>query len=148
MLPSSLLKLYCGYILVYTGHCMINRTWGLKQLWLHENGHTWFHLQGHRWAIRLRPLGHDALMTIGGLMSYRIMGYKFIKPLRDNTCQIDYGYMCIWTDCQTKSTFLISMKILASIISVYRTSHGLSNHNLFHTHIIVCPFVFIVSGYC
>ena len=42
-----------------------------------------------------RPLGHHALMTICGLMSDRIVGYKLIKPLRDNTCQIDYGYMCI-----------------------------------------------------
>ena len=31
-------------------------------------------------------------------MSYRIMGYRLITPLRDNTCQIDYGYMCIRTD--------------------------------------------------
>ena len=37
------------------------------------------------------------------------MGYKLIKPLRDNTGQIDYGYMCIGTDCETKSTFLIPM---------------------------------------
>ena len=44
---------------------------------------------------RFRPLGHDALMMISGLISCRIMGYKLIKPLRDNTCQIDYGYMCI-----------------------------------------------------
>ena len=42
---------------------------------------------------RLRPLGHEGL--ISDLMSYRIMGYKLIKPLRHNTCQIDYGYMCI-----------------------------------------------------
>ena len=33
------------------------------------------------------------------------MGYKFLKPLRDKTCQIDYGHMCIGTDCETKSTF-------------------------------------------
>ena len=42
-----------------------------------------------------RPLGKDALMMISGLISYRIMGYKLIKPLHDNTCQIDYGHMCI-----------------------------------------------------
>ena len=34
---------------------------------------------------------------------------KIDKPLRHNTCQTDYGYMCIWTDCQTKSTLFISM---------------------------------------
>ena len=45
---------------------------------------------------RLRPLGHEGLMVISGLMSNRIMGYKFKKKLlRDNTCQLDYGYMCI-----------------------------------------------------
>ena len=44
---------------------------------------------------RFRPLGHDGLMIFSGLMSYRIMGYKLIKQVRDNTCQIDYGYMCI-----------------------------------------------------
>ena len=44
---------------------------------------------------RLRPLGHGALMMISGLMPYRIKGFKSIKPLRDNTCQIDNGYMCI-----------------------------------------------------
>ena len=34
-------------------------------------------------------------MMISDLISYRIMGYKLIKPLLDNTCQIDNGYMCI-----------------------------------------------------
>ena len=72
---------------------------------------------------RLRPLGHDAFMRISGLMSHRVMGFELIKPLRDNTCQIDYGYICICTECQTKLTFLISMLILASIITVYRTFH-------------------------
>ena len=44
---------------------------------------------------RFRPLGHGALMMISSLISYRIMGYKLIKPLRDNRCQVDFGYMCI-----------------------------------------------------
>ena len=49
---------------------------------------------------RLRPLGHEGLMVISGLMSYRIMGYKFLKELlRDNTCQLEYGNMCICTEC-------------------------------------------------
>ena len=30
---------------------------------------------------RLRPLGHEGLMVISGLMSYRIMGYKFKKTV-------------------------------------------------------------------
>ena len=34
---------------------------------------------------------------------------KLTKLLCDNICPTDYGYMCIWTDSQTKSTFLISM---------------------------------------
>ena len=29
---------------------------------------------------RFRPLGHDGLTVICGLMSYRIVGYKLIKP--------------------------------------------------------------------
>ena len=51
--------------------------------------------------------------------------------------------MCIWTDCLTKSTLLISMNILASIITVYRTLQWLLNHNQFHTCIVTCPYVFI-----
>ena len=60
---------------------------------------------------RLRPLGHEGLMVISGLMSNRIMGYNLKKLLRDNTCQLDYhyGYMCIWTECQTKLSILISL---------------------------------------
>ena len=44
------LKLYCGYN--YTKSCMINRIWGLKQLWLQVNDHAWFHLQWLRWPVR------------------------------------------------------------------------------------------------
>ena len=67
------------------------------------------HASPRQESQRLRPSGHEGLMVISGLMSYRIMGYKSIKPLRNNTCQIDYGYMCIRTECQTKLSFLISM---------------------------------------
>ena len=43
-----------------------------------------------------RSAGHEGLMVISGLMSYRIMGYNLKKKLlRDNTCQLDDGYMCI-----------------------------------------------------
>ena len=130
------LKLYCGY--KYTRPCMINNIWGLKQLWLQINGlasffyrYCWavrnregakneneniylqwdsnpLHVTPRQVNQRFRPPRHDALMKICGWMSYRIVGYKFIKPFRDNTCQIDCGYMCIWTECQTNSTFLIS----------------------------------------
>ena len=60
------------------------------------------------WQVnqRSRPLGHNDLTMICDLMSYRIVEYKWTKPLRDNKCQIDYGDMCIWTYCQIKSTFL------------------------------------------
>ena len=45
---------------------------------------------------KVTALSHEGLMVISGLMSYRINGYKFKKKLlRDNTCQLDYGYMCI-----------------------------------------------------
>ena len=43
------LKLYCRY--EYTNPCMINRIWGLKQLWLQVNGNAWFHLQLLRWTV-------------------------------------------------------------------------------------------------
>ena len=66
---------------------------------------------------RFRPLGHGALMMICGLQDSGIQINK-LKPFCDNTCQIDYGYKCIWTDCQTKSTFLISMSILTGIITL------------------------------
>ena len=92
---------------------------------------------------RSRPLGHGGLTMNNVLMSYRIMWYKLIKLLRGNTCQMDYGYMCIGTDYETKSTFLIPAKVLASIITVSRTLHWLSNHNRFHICIVACPFVFI-----
>ena len=44
------LKLYCRY--EYTKPCMINRIWGLKQLWLHVNGHAWFHSKRLRWPFQ------------------------------------------------------------------------------------------------
>ena len=44
---------------------------------------------------RLRPLGHEGLRVFSDLLSYRIIGYNLKKMLRDNTCQLDYGYMCI-----------------------------------------------------
>ena len=54
------------------------------------------HASPRQESQRPRPLGHAGLMVISGLMSYRIMGYKLKKKLlRDNTCQLDYGYMCI-----------------------------------------------------
>ena len=97
---------------------------------------------------RFRPLGHDGLTTMCGLLSYRIMGYTLIKPLRDKKCQIDNSYMCTETDCDTKSTFLIPMLFLASMITVYRTLYWISNHNWVHTcHIVTCQFFFIKLRY-
>ena len=58
---------------------------------------------------RIRPLDHGALMTICGLMSYRIVGYKLIKYITwQHVSNWFWLHVCIWTDCQTKSTFLIS----------------------------------------
>ena len=37
------------------------------------------HASPRQESQRLRPLGHDGLMVISGLMSYRITGYKFKK---------------------------------------------------------------------
>ena len=39
---------------------------------------------------RFRPLGHNALMTISGLMSYRIVGYKLIKRKREGDLTQSY----------------------------------------------------------
>ena len=61
-------------------------------------------IQPHTTPVRDRKfsaLDRSGLMLIGGLISYRITGYKLIKLLRDNTCQIDYGFMCMGTECQT-----------------------------------------------
>ena len=90
---------------------------------------------------RFRPFGDVGLTMICALMSCRIMGYKLIKPLCHNTCQIDYGYMCIGNDCETKFKFIIQMLILASATTAYRTLHWLSKHNQFITCIVKCPFV-------
>ena len=59
------LKLYCGYL--YTRPCMINRIWGLKQLWLQVNGHAWFHLHGIPWAVPNR-------------LELKIPKWKYVSP--------------------------------------------------------------------
>ena len=62
----------------------------------HQRDSNQHHASPRQESQRLRSLGHEGLMVISGLMSYRIMGYKLKKKLlRDNTCQYDYGYMCI-----------------------------------------------------
>ena len=134
------LMLYCGY--KYTHPCMINRIWGLKQLWLQMNGHAWFYLQGsvdlfgmgrerkiqneniclqrdsnplhaspRKKSQRLRPLGHEGLIVIGGLMSYRILGFKLKKTVTWQTHVKLIMVTCtrIWTESQTQLSFLISM---------------------------------------
>ena len=86
---------------------MINRIWGIKQLRLQVNGHAWFHLYGFaelfgtekkRKKSKLKYMspvgfeptprhsatsGHGALKMICRFMSYRIVGYKLIKPVRE-----------------------------------------------------------------
>ena len=59
---------------------------------------------------RLRPLGHKGLMVISGLMSYRIMGYKFKKK----TVMWQHVSTWLWlhvylTEYQTKLSFPISL---------------------------------------
>ena len=49
--------------------------------------------------------------------------------------EIDFGKICIGTDCQALSTFLLPIKMLS--ISVYRTWKNKPNHiNQFHTCIV------------
>ena len=67
---------------------------------------------------RFRPFGHAAFM----IMRINILHHswiKLIKPLRDNTCQIHYGYMCTWTDSQTKSTFLSQCRFYRPWAAIY-----------------------------
>ena len=40
------------------------------------------HASPRQESQRLRPLGHEGLMVISGLMSYRIIGYKKIVTLQ------------------------------------------------------------------
>ena len=45
---------------------------------------------------RHRPLGHEGLMVIKWFNVLQDNGIQIKKKmLRDNTCQLDYGYMCI-----------------------------------------------------
>ena len=39
------------------------------------------HASPRQESQRIRPLGHEGLMVISGLMFYRIMGYKFLKTV-------------------------------------------------------------------
>ena len=64
------------------------------------------HASPRQESQRLRPLGHGGLIMISGLMYYRILGYKLIKPLRNNTCQIDYGCKCIVLNVRLNFHFL------------------------------------------
>ena len=65
------------------------------------------HASPRQESQRLRPLGREGLMAISGFMSYRIIWYKLKKNLlRDNACQLDYGYMCIWTEFRLNFHFL------------------------------------------
>ena len=59
-----------------------------------------------------------------------------IKSRADNICQINYGKMGIWTDCQTKSAFLLPLKTYINSITI--------NGNV---HIYVKP-ISILCRYC
>ena len=39
------------------------------------------HASQRQESQRLRPLGHEGLMVISGLISYKIIGYKFLKTV-------------------------------------------------------------------
>ena len=39
------------------------------------------HASPRQESQHLRPLGHEGLMVISGLMSYRILGYNFFKTV-------------------------------------------------------------------
>ena len=51
---------------------------------------------------RLKPPASSRGRRIDDDVLINVLQYseiKLITPLRENTCQSDYGYMCIWTDC-------------------------------------------------
>ena len=74
------LKLYSGY--KYSMPSMINRIWGLKQLWLQVNGHAWFHLHGHRWAVR------NGEWTKNSKLKYMSPAGFEPMPRRPTTCEL------------------------------------------------------------
>ena len=57
---------------------------------------------------KLSALDHSATALDDDLLFNVLQGnvIQMNKPLRDNTCQIDYCYMCIWTYCQTNISYL------------------------------------------
>ena len=59
---------------------------GREQKIQNENTYVQRDLNPHHASLRqesqrLRPLSHEGLMVISGLMSYRIMGYTFLKTV-------------------------------------------------------------------
>ena len=59
--------------------------------------------------------------------------------------EIDFGKMCIGTDCQALSTFLLPIKMLS--ISVYRTlneqTKSYSSISYLHCHTCTCDNIYI-----
>ena len=58
----------------------------------------------------------------------------------DKMYQMDYGYMCIETDCQTKFAFPLQMKMV--FITVYiKLCMNTENHNQFDKCIVMTGFL-------
>ena len=128
------LKLYCGY--KYTSMInriwVLKQLWlqvnchaWFQLHWIHWAVGNRLGLKNSKWKYMSRAgfqpkprhatTGETALSTTRSrhldsdlwIIVLQDSGIKLITPLRDNTCQSYYSYMCIWTDCLTKSTFLV-----------------------------------------
>ena len=99
------------------------------------------HASPRQESQRLRPLSHEGLMAISGLISYRIMGYTFKKYCYVTTRVNLIMVTCVFElNVKLNFHFLSHCRFLVSIIIVYRTLHWVSNHNRFHTGIVTYPF--------
>ena len=70
------------------------------------------HASPRQESQRLRPLGHKGLMMIGGLIFYRIMGYKSIKLL-------------IFFHCANEDLSMTSPRMTSHCMTSRRSVHSL-----------------------
>ena len=68
------------------------------------------HASPRQESQRLRPLGHDGLMVISGLMSYRILGYKFKKK---KSCYVSTRVNLIMVTCVFEQNVRLNFHFLS-----------------------------------
>ena len=104
----------------------------------HQRDSNPHHASRRQESQRFKPLGHEDLMVISGLMSYMIMGYKF-KTKTVTWQHVSNWWSHVHLNWMSDSNYL-NVDLL-SIIIVYRTLHWVSNHNRFHTGIVTYPII-------